>query len=100
MKKNIVKKINILIRKVSYLILIMNVVFTKHIYADTFDNVTGFVAGWVARIGGLVAFIGAIQFVMALQQEDAGAKRRGILEFSGGVMVVALALGYKSIFGL
>ncbi len=73
---------------------------SKYVYADTFDNITAEISKWVIRIGGLLAFIGAVTFGMALQSEDAGGKRRGILEFTAGLIVAGFAVSYKSLFGL
>lgn len=76
------------------------VLSSTYVYADTFDNVTSEIAKWAIRLGGLLAFWGGIQVAMAFQSEDAGGKRRGVLELVGGLMVVGFAIGYKQIFNL
>lgn len=73
---------------------------TEFVYADAFDNVTAEISKWAIRLGGLLAFYGGIQVAMGMQSEDAGSKRRGVLELVGGLMVVGFAIGYRTIFGL
>ncbi len=99
-RKMILKKLKSKIAVTTLMLGSFIILANEYVYADVFDNVTAEIAKWAIRIGGLLAFIGVLQFAMAFQSEDAGGKRRGILEFTAGLMVVGFAMGYRTIFGL
>ena len=98
--KNILKELRDKIKNTTIMVGTLMILLSPYVYADTFDNVTAEIAKWAIRLGGLLAFVGAITFGMAFQSEDAGGKRRGVLEFVGGLIVAGFAVGYKTIFGL
>lgn len=97
---NLKNEVKSKLKTIFTMICTFTILTSTYVYADTFDNITAEIAKWAIRIGGLLAFVGAITFGMAFQSEDAGGKRRGILEFVGGLIVAGFAVGYKSIFGL
>lgn len=88
------------IKKIMLSFAVVMVLLSIDAYASTFDNVTKEISNWAVKLGGLLALWGGIQIGLGFQSEDAGAKRRGVLELIGGLMVVAFAIGYKTIFGL
>ena len=55
-----------------------------------FDQVIIFFASWIGRIGLVVAFIGAIMFALAIKNEDAEAKTRGLMTLVSGFVVFAV----------
>lgn len=54
---------------------------------------------WVARLGGVVIFIGAIMFALGWKDDDAAAKSRGVQTIISGAIVMAVA-GMASLFFL
>jgi hypothetical protein len=66
---------------------------------DAFGDLIAFFATWIGRIGMVVAFIGGIMFALAIKNEDAEQKTKGIMTMAAGFVVFALtqALG---LFGL
>ena len=57
-----------------------------------FNNVIGFFATWIGRIGLVVAFVGGIMFALAIKNDDAEAKTRGLMTLASGFVVFALTL--------
>lgn len=53
---------------------------------------------WIGRIGGLVAFVGAIMFAFAFKNKDADAKETALWTFGSGFIVAAIC-GAAHIFG-
>lgn len=61
---------------------------------QTFNTVVQFIVDWVARIGLVVAFIGAVQFAMGFKDDSADGKTRGLLCLASGFIVFAVAKAY------
>lgn len=59
---------------------------------DQFNEVIKFFATWIGRIGLVVAFVGGIMFGLAIKNEDAEAKTRGLMTLASGFVVFALTL--------
>lgn len=66
---------------------------------STFDSVINFFADWIGKIGLVVGFIGAIQFALAIKNDDADAKTRGLMTMASGFVVFAITLSL-SLFGI
>ncbi len=64
-----------------------------------FNNLIGFFADWIGRIGLVVGFIGAIMFGLAIKNEDADAKTRGLMTMASGFVVFAVTLSLD-LFGI
>lgn len=66
--------------------------------AASFDTVVAFIVTWVQRIGGVIAFVGAIQFGMAFKNDDADGKTRGLMTLASGFIVIAICIAYNQLF--
>lgn len=66
---------------------------------DTFNGIIKFFADWLGRIGLVVAFVGGIMFALAIKNDDADAKTRGLLTLASGFVVFALTLSLD-LFGI
>ena len=64
-----------------------------------FNDVIGFFADWIGRIGLVVAFVGGIMFALAIKNDDAEAKTRGLMTLASGFVVFALTLSLN-LFGI
>ena len=64
-----------------------------------FNAVIGFFAEWIGRIGLVVGFIGAIMFGLAIKNDDADAKTRGLMTMASGFVVFAITKAL-SLFGI
>ncbi len=64
-----------------------------------FNEVIGFFADWIGRIGLVVAFVGGIMFALAIKNDDAEAKTRGLMTLASGFVVFALTLSLN-LFGI
>lgn len=64
-----------------------------------FNKVIGFFADWIGRIGLVVAFVGGIMFALAIKNDDAEAKTRGLMTLASGFVVFALTLSLN-LFGI
>jgi TRAP-type C4-dicarboxylate transport system permease small subunit len=83
------------------LIAVFNVI-TVYAYNDgvtQYDNVLNWILGWIGRIGIVIAIWGAVQIGLSFSSEDAGQRRKGILELISGLMVMAVGYGAKTIIG-
>lgn len=58
-----------------------------------------FFSTWIARIGGLVAFIGAIKFALSIKSEDAKEQLEAVMIMVSGFMIVS-AIRNMSIFNI
>ena len=56
-------------------------------------------ARWISRVGGLVAFIGAIKFALSIKSEDAREQLQAALIMVSGFMIQA-AIGNLGVFDL
>lgn len=61
---------------------------------DTFNTVVEFIVDWVARIGLVIGFIGAVQFAMGFKDDNADGKTRGLMCLASGFIVFAVAKAY------
>lgn len=52
-----------------------------------FNEVVTFFATWIGRIGLVVGFVGAIMFGLAIKNDDADAKTRGLMTLAAGFVV-------------
>lgn len=66
--------------------------------SGSFDTVVSTIVTWVQRIGGVVAFIGGVQFGFAFKHDDADGKTKGLMTLASGFIVIALCLGYNTLF--
>ncbi len=57
---------------------------------DSFNNIITFFAEWIGRIGLVVGFVGAIMFALAIKNDDAEAKTRGLMTLASGFVVFAI----------
>ena len=64
-----------------------------------FNQVIGFFATWIGRIGLVVAFVGGVMFALAINNDDAEAKTRGLMTLASGFVVFALTLSLN-LFGI
>jgi hypothetical protein len=48
-----------------------------------------FFSTWIARVGGLVAFIGAVKFGLSVKSDDAREQLQAVLTMVSGFMIVA-----------
>lgn len=64
-----------------------------------FNSVIDFFATWIGRIGLVVAFVGGIMFALAIKNDDAEAKTRGLMTLASGFVVFALTLSLN-LFGI
>lgn len=64
-----------------------------------FNQVIDFFATWIGRIGLVVAFVGGVMFALAIKNDDAEAKTRGLMTLASGFVVFALTLSLN-LFGI
>ena len=55
---------------------------------------------WIARIGGLVAFVGAIKFALGIHSEDARDQIKGLMTMISGFMIAAAVGGSMNLFNI
>lgn len=56
-----------------------------------FDDLIGFFATWIGRIGGVIALVGAVMFGFAQKQEDPDGKQRAVNTMVSGIIVFAIS---------
>lgn len=61
---------------------------------ETFNTVVQFIVDWVARIGLVIGFIGAVQFALGFKDDSADGKTRGLMCLASGFIVFAVAKAY------
>jgi hypothetical protein len=66
---------------------------------QTFTDLIKFFAVWFGRVGLVVGFVGAIMFALAIRNEDADAKTRGLQTMISGFVVFAVTLSLD-LFGI
>lgn len=64
-----------------------------------FNKVIEFFATWIGRIGLVVGFVGAIMFALAIKNEDAEAKTRGLMTLASGFVVFAITKALDMFMG-
>lgn len=57
---------------------------------EQFKIVINFFATWIGRIGLIVGFVGAVMFGLAIKNDDADAKTRGLMTLAAGFVVFAV----------
>ena len=62
------------------------------------DGIT-FFATWISRMGGLVAFVGAIKFALSVKSDDEKEQLKAVLTMISGFMIQA-AVGNLGIFNM
>lgn len=67
--------------------------------AEIAQNGLNFFGTWIARIGGLVAFIGAIKFALSVKDDDAKEQLQAILVMVSRFMIVS-AIRDLSVFDI
>lgn len=58
---------------------------------DEFNEVITWFATWIGRIGLIVGFVGAVMFGLAIKNDDADAKTRGLMTMASGFVVFAVS---------
>lgn len=100
-KKNC-EKLNMF--KMWTLAIMMSIMSAVNVYAvdgeAQYDNVVDWVLGWVSKIGILVGLYGLVQIANSFSTEDAGQRRKGILELISGLMLLAIGYGGRTIIGV
>lgn len=66
---------------------------------EQFNTVIQFFATWIGRIGLVVGFIGAVMFGLAIKNDDADAKTRGLMTMASGFVVYAVTFALD-MFGI
>ena len=66
---------------------------------SAFNDLIKFFATWFGRLGLVVGFVGAIMFALAIRNEDADAKSRGLMTMISGFVVFAVTLSLN-LFGI
>ena len=66
---------------------------------ETFNTVVERIVDWVARIGLVIGFIGAVQFAMGFKDDSADGKTRGLMCLASGFIVFAVAKAYDMFKG-
>ena len=64
-----------------------------------FNQVIEFFATWIGRIGLVVGFVGAIMFGLAIKNDDAEAKTRGLMTLASGFVVFAVTQALNLFMG-
>lgn len=59
-----------------------------------------FFSTWIARIGGLIAFVGAIKFALGIHSEDAREQIKGLMTMISGFMITAAVSGSMNLFNI
>lgn len=94
----IIKKI-----RIGVLMILMPIISAINVYAvdgeAQYNNVVDWILGWVGRIGIVVTIYGLVQIASSFSTEDAGQRRKGILELISGLMLLAIGYGARAIIG-
>lgn len=70
----------------------LDVFKTRYISADTeFYALQDFISKWLARLGGLALFLGAIIFALGMKDNDAHGKVTGIKTIATGGVIIGLS---------
>lgn len=102
----IIKSRNI---KLLLMITILVICMTTGVYASDvsteglalFENIIKFIAFWINKIGLVIAFFGAIQFILSIKSQNPEQKSNGIMFFVVGLMLTGVSSDTAlSTFGL
>lgn len=66
--------------------------------ADKMHKVIGWLAGWMGKIGLVVAFFGALQTVLGFMNDDADSKVRGLKTMAAGFMLWGISMSVNIFF--
>lgn len=55
------------------------------------NTIANLIGTWVTRLGGVVMFVGGVQFGLGWKNDDADAKTRGVQTIIAGAIVTAVA---------
>ena len=61
---------------------------------EQFNSLVEFLATWIGRIGGVVAFVGVVQFALGVKSQNPDEKINGLKTLVAGIMVFAVAQAY------
>lgn len=61
------------------------------------NSVMDFLLKWIPRLGGVLMFIGAIEFAIAYKNEDANSKTNATRLLAAGAMVIAIPTALASL---
>jgi len=91
--------------RISVMSILMSIISSINVYATVdgeaqYNNVVDWVLGWVGKIGILVGLYGLVQIATSFSTEDAGQRRKGILELISGLMLLAIGYGGRAIIGV
>lgn len=67
--------------------------------ADMAAHGISFFSTWISRIGGLIAFVGAVKFGLSIKSEDGKEQLTGLLTMVSGFMIAA-AVNSMHLFNL
>lgn len=57
---------------------------------EQFETIIKFFADWIGRIGMVIGFVGAVMFGLAIKNDDADGKQRGLMTLAAGFIVFAI----------
>lgn len=61
------------------------------------NTVMEFLLTWVPRLGGVLLFVGAVEFAIAYKNEDANGKTNATRLMISGAMVIAIPVALRSL---
>lgn len=65
--------------------------------AAAWNQVMNFITEWIPRLGGVLLFVGGIEFALAYKNEDANAKTNATRLMISGAMVIAIPVALSSL---
>ena len=63
----------------------------------SWNTVMEFIVTWIPRLGGVLLFIGGVEFAIAYKNEDANGKTNAVRLMVSGAMVIAIPKALKSL---
>lgn len=63
------------------------------------STITDLAQTWITRFGGVIMFIGGVNFGLGWQSNDASQKSQGVGMFAGGAIIIAVAALAAKFFG-
>lgn len=67
--------------------------------AEAFKDNIEFFAKWIGKIGGLIAFIGAVKLAVSVKSDDAKEQFTAVMTMVSGFMI-AIAVGQMDLFNI